>query len=109
MYEGDNAIMAPRLLNIAHRICLGLLPTSTKSWPLAVGVARCDCEVIIHVHENVLDQEIPTWSMDTVKQFQRLFDEQGKSMKVESIWLETVKSYAPHIYHVVLDLKCTPV
>ena len=35
-------------------------------------------------------------------------ENRGKHMLVESLHLETVKSYRPRVFHVVLDLKCTP-
>ena len=112
IYFGDNEITTTDpnlgLQGCADRICLGLLPSSMKSWPLAVRVAKPDSPVTIHVHENVLDTEIDEWCGKTREQFEQLFADIQKFMKVEIIWLEKVKSYAPHIIHVVLDLHCIP-
>jgi tRNA G37 N-methylase Trm5 len=107
VYPGDNALSAPLLANCADRICLGLLPTSTKSWPLAVQIAKPTGVVTIHVHENVNDVDIDQWKQDTRERFEALFLEAGKPCQVEITWLERVKSYAPHVYHVVLDLRCS--
>lgn len=107
VYPGDNALTTPQLINCADRICLGLLPSSTKSWPLAVQIAKPTGVVMIHVHENVNDVDIDQWKLDAREQFEALFLQTGKPFQVEITWLERVKSYAPHVYHVVLDLRCT--
>lgn len=100
--------MTYSILGIADRICLGLLPTSTKSWKLAVIVAKPQSTVTIHIHENVKDVDIETWQLDTIKEFDSMFRNLNKPMTIEFKHLEKVKSYAPHIFHVVLDILCTP-
>lgn len=93
-------------LNISH-INLGLLPTSIDSWPYA-------CELIdlyseknsnswIHVHENIGVNELNSFMDSTCKKLQGL----SKTKKVNPIWLEKVKTFAPDVYHVVGDFKLT--
>ncbi len=55
------------------------------------------------------------WSLDTAKTFAEIFREIGKEnssfkseWKLELIHLEHVKSFAPHVDHLVLDIKCCP-
>ena len=104
VHEGDNALSAPALYDKADRICLGLLPTSTKSWLSAVRIARPYAPVTIHVHENVADTDIEQWVSSTRLLFERMSAEEGKPRAVTVRSLEKVKTYAPHVYHIVLDL-----
>jgi tRNA G37 N-methylase Trm5 len=106
VHAGDNALTAPTLRDIADRVCLGLLPSSTRGWPLAVLLARPDGPVLLHIHENVADEEIERWMEATRLRFETLFKEINKPKTVSCRSLERVKSYAPRITHVVLDLLC---
>lgn len=93
-------------INISH-INLGLLPTSIDSWPYA-------CELIdlyteknsiswIHVHENIGVNELNSFMDSTCNRLQVM----SKTKKVNPIWLEKVKTFAPDVYHVVGDFKLT--
>ena len=106
VYEGDNQISSVQLVDLADRVLLGLLPSSVKGWPLAARALKA-CGGIIHVHENVLESILHTWVEETRLKFETLLLEHGKPMKVSIVHLEKVKSYAPRVYHVVLDLVCT--
>ena len=106
--EGDNVKSAKLLLDIADRVCLGLLPSSTKGWILAVNVMK-KIGGILHVHENVLDNDLKNWTQETCLEFENLFFVAGKPMKVSCIHTEKVKSYAPHVLHIVVDLFCQPI
>jgi len=58
------------------------------------------------VHENVLEADLDGWKADTTAQFEaylQLFNKLHLTVTIEH--LETVKSYAPRVYHVVLDLR----
>jgi tRNA wybutosine-synthesizing protein 3 len=107
VYCGDNALHAPSLVNTADVVCLGLLPSSVKGWPLGASILRSEGGVL-HVHENVNDFDIEQWTASTVGEFVEFFQQLGKPMKVVCRKLERVKSYAPHVIHVVADLVCTP-
>ncbi|XP_062379926.1 tRNA wybutosine-synthesizing protein 2 homolog [Sardina pilchardus] len=50
-----------------------------------------------------------TWAEDTATRFAELLrDLTGQVWRTHIMHIECVKSYAPHIHHIVLDLKCTP-
>ena len=88
--------------------CSGLLPSSVAGWAPAVRALR-PSGGIIHIHENVLAADLAGWKEDTRAQFEaylQLFDKSHLGVTVEH--LETVKSYAPRVYHVVLDLRFCP-
>lgn len=100
--QGDNQETAPRLKGVADRVLLGLLPSSKEAWPLAVECLKIEGGVI-HVHMNATEESLEdgTFVSTTVEEFQAL------DCEVEVLHLENVKSYSPHIRHVVLDLKVT--
>ena len=124
VYEGDNSISARvggPLQSIADRVSLGLIPSSIPGWPLGVTVLK-HTGGMLHVHENVKDNELDEWVNETCHTFEKLFAEKKirysaeeqtnyghSTMLVRCVHLERVKSYAPHLYHVVADLECTPV
>jgi tRNA G37 N-methylase Trm5/tRNA(Phe) wybutosine-synthesizing methylase Tyw3 len=108
IYEGDNNISAHQFMkDVADRVCLGLLPSSTKGWPLAAHVLK-PTGGILHVHENILQAEIASWSQETAAKFEVLLAEASKPMHVSVNHVEIVKNYAPRVVHVVLDLLCSP-
>lgn len=115
IFKGDNQVSASLglLSHIADRVCLGLLPSSVNGWPLAVNVLKLKGG-ILHVHENVRDKEITEWVENCCATFVDLFAvsdrRRGYSlnpMKVTCTHVEHVKSFAPHIIHIVVDLVCT--
>jgi tRNA(Phe) wybutosine-synthesizing methylase Tyw3 len=107
---GDNRITSVEhnLVNLADRISLGLLPTSTDGWPLAVRALKPSGGVL-HIHENVHQRDVESWELQTCDTFARLFAEAGKPMTVTVLHRECVKSYAPRVHHYVLDVQCHPV
>lgn len=115
---GDNARSVDQYRDKADRVLLGLLPSSKTGWPLAVQALRPEGGMI-HVHENVGEEELEEWVLETCVDFQRMFDEKGRltgggqgeedSLKVSVRHLEKVKSYAPRVFHVVLDLDITSI
>jgi tRNA wybutosine-synthesizing protein 3 len=107
VYAGDNNESALLLPSIADRVCLGLLPSSVGGWPLAVIVLK-PTGGIMHVHENVRDTEVECWTASTCAYFEEKFAAAGKPCIVSCRHTERVKSYAPHILHIVVDLVCTP-
>lgn len=108
VYEGDNKMSAALLVGVADRVCLGLLPSSTQGWPLAVSVLK-NTGGVLHVHENVRDIEVGSWTVDSCQQFMDMFRANGIPMTVTCRHTEIVKSYAPHVVHIVVDLVCTPI
>jgi tRNA wybutosine-synthesizing protein 3 len=117
IYKGNNQISAARdgpLFHVADRVCLGLLPSSVDGWPLAVNVLKAEGG-ILHVHENVRDKDIDQWVSNCCNSFTELFaaaDRQlgysaDRPMKVTWTHIERVKSFSPHVLHIVVDLFCT--
>ena len=105
VYEGDNRVSSVQLVDIADRVLLGLLPSSVQGWSLAARALKSTGGTI-HVHENVLESILTTWVEETRVKFEDLLKEHGKTLSVSVVHLEKVKSYAPRVYHVVLDLTC---
>ena len=106
---GDNRItsVAKSLINLADRNLLGLLPSSTQGWPLAVRALKVTGG-IIHVHENIFEKELSEWLEQMKVSFVRLFQEiKQQVMVLEILHVEKVKSYAPRVNHYVIDLKCS--
>ncbi|XP_074579781.1 tRNA wybutosine-synthesizing protein 2/3/4 [Curcuma longa] len=101
--EGDNHITAPK--GVANRVCLGLLPSSECSWDVAVRALRHEGG-ILHVHGNVKDCEEDSWSDHVVQSISSIAQAEGLLWDVSIQHLERVKWYAPHIRHLVADVRC---
>lgn len=136
--------MAPT--NVAHRVNLGLVPTSSASWLAACKALRSDGSGWLHIHENIdsgpnsvgictcqssnsVDSctcivrrkykgtinpnKAILWcafiarTLDTLAEHFRSFSKSGL-WTVQLKHVEHVKSYAPHVDHVVLDVLCKP-
>ncbi|KAK9133426.1 hypothetical protein Scep_012954 [Stephania cephalantha] len=101
--EGDNRVVAPK--GVAHRVCLGLLPSSQNSWLTAVRALRVEGGML-HVHENVKDSEEGLWSEHLAKSIHDLAKSEGFCWEVAVEHVERVKWYGPHIRHLVADVRC---
>ncbi|KDP20748.1 hypothetical protein JCGZ_21219 [Jatropha curcas] len=101
--EGDNRIVAPR--GVANRVCLGLLPSSEDSWVTAVRALRSNGGML-HVHGNVKDSEEGSWTEHVLKSINEISTSEGHNWEVTIEHLERVKWYAPHIRHLVADVRC---
>eukprot|EP00388_Colpodella_angusta_P005049 GDKJ01015928.1.p1 GENE.GDKJ01015928.1~~GDKJ01015928.1.p1 ORF type:complete len:656 (-),score=124.37 GDKJ01015928.1:96-1868(-) len=113
MYLGDSSLAGTEegagglaLFGRADRILLGLIPTSTVSWAAALRVINQTRGGIIHVHENAGSVE------EVIEMVLKGFEEEKKkagerchnwSFEVENV--ERVKSYAPLVFHFVVDLR----
>jgi len=112
VHEGDNAIGAPE--NVADRINLGLIPSSEKGWPIAVRALRKDVGGWLHIHENVTEGQEEEWKGRIINKLTGYFEDQQGSTQEKTKWsirihhIETVKSYAPRIFHLVADVECRP-
>ena len=110
---GDNRAVCPR--NIADRVNLGLIPTSAASWRTAC-LALKDGGGVLHLHGNVecakqadRRQEFESWAAAACRSISQILAEvKNTSFCVTVSHVECVKSYAPRIYHIVVDLKCDP-
>jgi tRNA wybutosine-synthesizing protein 3 len=105
--EGDCAVTAPR--GVAHRVLLGLLPSSECAWP-AAAAALVDAGGTAHVHTNVRAGGQAAWAAQAAQELQRL----ARLLPGRAAWvaavthLEVVKSYAPRVLHVVADVRLGP-
>ncbi|KAL6200966.1 hypothetical protein ACLB2K_024681 [Fragaria x ananassa] len=101
--EGDNRTTAPQ--GVADRVCLGLIPSSELSWATAVRALRGEGGML-HVHGNVVDSEENLWTKHISESIAEAARSQGHFWEVSIEHLERVKWYAPHIRHVVVDVRC---
>lgn len=90
--------------NVNH-INLGLLPSSTLSWPITGKIIH-DVSynelVTVHIHENV---HINAFDEFKLKILQYFIHELKNDFKYEIIHLEKVKTFAPDVWHIVVDLE----
>ncbi|BFG27473.1 hypothetical protein CerSpe_137470 [Prunus speciosa] len=101
--EGDNRTVAPK--GVADRVCLGLIPTSEGSWVTAVRALRSEGGML-HVHGNVKDSEESLWTKHVSESVGEIAKSEGHCWEVSIEHLERVKWYAPHIRHLVADVRC---
>ncbi|KAL9992660.1 putative transferase [Helianthus debilis subsp. tardiflorus] len=101
--EGDNRATAPK--GVADRVNLGLLPSSEGSWITAVKALRSEGGMM-HVHGNVKDSEEDSWTEQVSKSVKEISRSEGYNWDVSVEHVERVKWYAPHIRHLVVDIKC---
>lgn len=103
--------LRPRVPPIRH-VNLGLLPTSSAAYGVAVEALDAELGGWLHVHENISSDasemqrkvEIVLSSLRTlVEQLQR-----GKEWNVQLEHVEKVKTYAPGVLHCVLDVWVGP-
>lgn len=101
--EGDNRVTAPT--GVADRVSLGLIPSSEASWVTAVKALR-NSGGIMHVHGNVKDTEEESWTDRVAKSIAEIAKTEGHCWEVTVEHVERVKWYAPHIRHLVADVRC---
>ncbi len=91
VWHGDNRDFP--LSDLADRIVMGYLHDTWKYLPKAKQFI--DEEAVIHYHTTCSDEEYP----DKVKEE---LDENIEHFEIENI--KNIKSYAPHVFHVVADV-----
>ncbi|XP_071697573.1 tRNA wybutosine-synthesizing protein 2/3/4-like isoform X2 [Rutidosis leptorrhynchoides] len=101
--EGDNRTTAPK--EVADRVNLGLLPSSEDSWATAVRALRSKGGML-HVHGNVKDTEEDLWTEQVSNSIKDISRSEGYNWDVTIQHVERVKWYAPHIRHLVVDIRC---
>ncbi|GJJ68306.1 tRNA wybutosine-synthesizing protein 2 [Entomortierella parvispora] len=123
IYSGDNAQWIDSFENQAHHVNLGLIPSAEPGWVLGVRALCPDQGGYLHVHHNIRVGEEEAFKTYLVKSLQDLFktwkspvlSESGEgSLAQENGWtveirhLENVKSFAPLVFHYVVDVECRP-
>ncbi|XP_028272226.1 tRNA wybutosine-synthesizing protein 2 homolog isoform X2 [Parambassis ranga] len=128
VHQGDNRQL--QLCDIADRVNLGLIPSSEDGWPAACRLLKRTTGGILHIHQNITsplqtagdndatqrvsgkkaDREVwHSWANDTANRIASLLKDLTGALWITNIQhIEHVKSYAPHVHHVVLDLECRP-
>lgn len=102
--------MRPYLSPIRHVNC-GLLPTSKGSWETAFLVIDPELGGWVHVHENFEQSSIKRLAESVRQQFQHMLENATTSGLCGNVALEgihEVKTYAPGVWHVVLDIYVPP-
>lgn len=95
-------------LRVRH-INLGLLPSSRHGWPLALAILSLQeplPTVTLHIHENVHVSAIENGSFvrETLSQLSQL----NHSHRYTAAHLEKIKTFAPDVWHVCLDVDVSP-
>jgi len=94
---GDSAVEAVKLGKIADRVIMGLLPSCKEYLKHAFKVVKSNG--IIHYHGIAKNNEEKKLFEDV----KEVFEKEGR--KVKLIKKTKVKSYAPKVYHWVLDCR----
>jgi len=112
--EGDNRLVCPK--DVADRVNLGLIPGSDISWKTACEALK-NTGGILHIHGNVESkkdenkpEKMKVWAEATGETIKNILTEVkcNQSWDTKILHIECVKSYAPRVYHLVLDLECKP-
>jgi len=102
---GDNQASRPHIENKADRVLLGLLPSSETGWGLGVDCLK-PRGGWLHVHENLPEGEEEAKAAAIVGAIADYAARHGKQWRVSLARIVHVKTYAPHVAHVVLDISC---
>lgn len=94
---GDNRKTAPN--DSADRVILGYLQDPQVFLTIAINCLRNQCG-ILHYHEVVPLESIPKLPLKHIQTAAKHYHRSVELLKVN-----TVKSYAPRIHHVVLDVR----
>lgn len=123
-----------QLFDFADRVNLGLIPSSEEGWLTACRMLKRKTGGVLHIHQNVtsplpattagpvrdsdtrrvsrrsVDREVwHAWAEDAARTISCLILEAtGDQWTTKIQHIEHVKSYAPHVHHIVLDLECRP-
>lgn len=106
IYEGDNLSTVPKseMFGKINRVMLGLLPSSEKSWELAIKSLDSKGGML-HLHGNAIAKKEKEWAEKVIEKLKQISDFNNRKFKFELVHVEKVKSYAPKINHVVLDIR----
>jgi len=130
---GDNKLVAPKC--IADHVNLGLIPSSEESWPVACHALNPSKGGWLHIHSNISEIDIVSpndegadvhackqqssragkmkkwidWATRKICVLKKMLDDYHMFEWVCRVdHIEHVKSYAPHIDHIVVDIECRP-
>ncbi|XP_054706976.1 tRNA wybutosine-synthesizing protein 2 homolog [Uloborus diversus] len=120
IHFGDNRQVCPE--KVADRVNLGLIPSSESGWETACRALK-PSGGILHVHGNVISNmksktipmennkcnmvEWTEWAEHVRCKIETILsDLYHYSWLVEVLNINHIKSYAPHIDHLVVDINC---
>ena len=86
------------------------------SYKVACQALKQDSGGILHIHANVRSSsnseqksDWNKWCDETELEIHQILSNCGPDVwTTKQVHLEPVKSFAPRVHHLVLDLKCTP-
>ncbi|GFS41009.1 tRNA wybutosine-synthesizing protein 2 homolog [Trichonephila inaurata madagascariensis] len=126
IYYGDNREVCPE--KVADRVNLGLIPSCERGWETACKALK-PCGGILHIHGNVTSNlhsapkthfdekdlsspkkvEWTVWTNNVCFRLRNIFHElYSTDWTVSVLNVTKIKSYAPHIDHLVADIQCKP-
>ena len=103
--EGNNSsiLSNPNIIGEVNRVMLGLLPSSRDGWDLAIQALNPKGG-ILHLHGNCVSKEEKKWAKEVLEELKIISDKLNRNFRFKLEHIEKVKSYAPKINHVVLDI-----
>ncbi|KAF9941365.1 tRNA methyltransferase tyw3 [Mortierella antarctica] len=111
IYPGDNAQWIDAFENQAHHVNLGLIPSAEPGWVLGVR-ALCPREGgYLHVHHNIRvgeEESFKKYLLDSLRDLFAIWKTSSAPWSIHIRHLENVKSFAPLVFHYVVDVECRP-
>ena len=117
VHEGDNRQVCP--IGVADRVYMGLIPTSLESLRVACRAINISSDKrILHIHHNLshfgvkaksdIEQIWKKWSIEVSLKVKTIMSEIHPNYHwiIDVLAINKVKAYAPHIDHLVVDIKC---
>ncbi|CDK29112.1 unnamed protein product [Kuraishia capsulata CBS 1993] len=104
--ERLQTLLRNKKMPISH-VNLGLLPSSSPSWNLAVSVVSKfndfdeNDHTDLHIHENVGISNLTDFYESTPKELQLM----NTSLSFEGKHLEKIKTFAPDVWHICADVR----
>ena len=101
-HEGSRAFLAQ-----FDHVNLGLLPTSSTSWPNAVDLVNDGG--VLHIHENVQISDIDLKASEIGQSIGQLLQAHRGAGNARVVQVEQVKTYAPGVMHCVFDVHVSDI
>lgn len=103
VHAGDCRESVGAFAGTAHRVNLGLIPSSEGGWRVALQALRPEGGWL-HVHANVVSAEAAAWRAHLYSSLAAHAAELGRRDRFSIAHIEKVKNYAPGVRHVVADV-----
>ena len=100
IHRGDNRETCMSIRKVAHRVIMGLLPTSEDSFEAAMEVLS-DSGGVIHIHGLARPGGYSEWGEGVLRKLCHF----REGSRAEIIAVNRIKSYAPRWDHIVLDVR----